>query len=147
MRRRGGGKLGKSENVTIRLDPQLRYMAGLVAKGERRTLSNLIEVALEKYVSSVTSVGGITNDDELASASAVMSLTWHIEPSDRLAKLAIHRADLLTPGQQEQWSRIVENPNFWKGKRDGGKWDVSESNLDFVRLRKEWDQISSGSEL
>ena len=138
MSRRGGGKLGKSEVVTIRLDPQLRYMADLVAKGERRTLSNLIEVALEKYVSSVPSVGGL--------ASAVMSLTWHIEPSDRLAKLAIHRADLLTPEQQEQWSRIVENPDFWKGKRDGGKWDVSESNLDFVRLRKEWDQISSGGE-
>jgi len=140
MRRRGGGKLGKSENVTIRLDPQLRYMADLVAKGERRTLSNLIEVALDKYVrkSGTRFPRGV---------SAVMSLTWHIEPSDRLAKLAIHRADLLTPGQQEQWSRIVENPDFWKGKRDGGKWDVSESNLDFVRLRKEWDQISSGSEL
>ena len=40
MRKAGGGKLSRSETVTVRLDPKLRYLAELAARIHRRTLSS-----------------------------------------------------------------------------------------------------------
>ena len=37
MRKSGGGKLSRSETVTVRLDPKLRYLAELAARIHRRT--------------------------------------------------------------------------------------------------------------
>ena len=47
-RRGGGGKLARSETVTVRLAPKLRYLAELAARKQRRTLSSFIEWAIEE---------------------------------------------------------------------------------------------------
>ena len=39
----GGAKLSRSETVTVRLDPKLRYLAELGARSQRRTVSSFIE--------------------------------------------------------------------------------------------------------
>ena len=46
MRKGGGGKLARSETVTVRLDPKLRYLAELAARLHRCTLSSYIEWAI-----------------------------------------------------------------------------------------------------
>ena len=46
MRKGGGGKLSRSETVTVRLDPKLRYLAELAARLHRRTLSSYVEWAI-----------------------------------------------------------------------------------------------------
>jgi hypothetical protein len=43
-KRKGGGKLSRSETVTVRLDPKLRYLAELAALKQRRTLIQLYRV-------------------------------------------------------------------------------------------------------
>jgi hypothetical protein len=48
MRKGGGGKLSRSETVTVRLDPKLRYLAELAARLHRRTLSSYIEWAIKR---------------------------------------------------------------------------------------------------
>ncbi len=52
-RKGGGGKLSRSEVVTVRLDPKLRFAADLAARKQRRTLSSFIEWAVEKTVQGV----------------------------------------------------------------------------------------------
>ena len=42
---RGGSKLNRTETVTIRLDPKLRYLTELAARKQRRTVSSFIEWA------------------------------------------------------------------------------------------------------
>ena len=39
-RKGGGGKLARSETVTVRLDPKLRYLAELAARIQRRSVSS-----------------------------------------------------------------------------------------------------------
>jgi len=39
----------KKENVTFRIDPELREVLGAIAKEERRSFSNQINVALEEW--------------------------------------------------------------------------------------------------
>ena len=48
MRKGGGGKLSRSETVTVRLDPKLRYLAELAARLHRRTLSSYIEWSIKE---------------------------------------------------------------------------------------------------
>ena len=47
----GAGK--KSEVVTVRLDPKLKYLAELAARKHRRPLSSYIEWAVEQSLSRV----------------------------------------------------------------------------------------------
>jgi hypothetical protein len=47
MRRKSAGsKLNRSTTATIRLTPQLRYMADLAARKHRRTFSSFVEWAV-----------------------------------------------------------------------------------------------------
>lgn len=43
---KGGGKLGRSETVTVRMTPQLKHFCGILAMREHRTLSSFIERVL-----------------------------------------------------------------------------------------------------
>ena len=48
----GGGKLSRSEVVSIRLDPRLRFGAEIAAAKCRRTLSSFTEWAIEEALKS-----------------------------------------------------------------------------------------------
>ena len=48
--RASGGRLSRSETVTVRLDPRLNYLSELAARVERRTKSSFIEAMLEQKV-------------------------------------------------------------------------------------------------
>jgi hypothetical protein len=56
-RRPGGGKLSRSETVTVRLDPKLNYLCDLAARGQRRTKSSFIEWAIDNALKYVTIPG------------------------------------------------------------------------------------------
>ena len=46
-RTKGGGKLNRSVIIQSRLDPELHEIAEMMAKKQRRTLSNFIEILIE----------------------------------------------------------------------------------------------------
>jgi hypothetical protein len=53
-KRARGGKLGRSATVTVRLDPKTRYLAELMARKQRRTLSSFVEWAVEQTLGQVS---------------------------------------------------------------------------------------------
>lgn len=52
-RKRDEGTLKRSETVTVRFDPHLKYLAELAARKHRRPLSSFVEWCVEQAVSSV----------------------------------------------------------------------------------------------
>lgn len=138
-RKKGGGsKLSRSETVTVRLDPKLRYLAELAARKHRRTLSSFIEWAIEDALSKI-----IIYEDERESISiaAVASNLWDVDDADRLVKLAINYPDLLTHDEQILWKLIRENGSLWRGsfdKNNEWSWNIKESAFIFERLRNDW---------
>lgn len=76
----GGGKLARSETVTVRLDPRLNYLMEMAARKQRRTKSAFIEWLISQAVSA---------DDELPQL-------WDVEPARRLVLLGEHSPYLLT---------------------------------------------------
>jgi hypothetical protein len=143
-RRGGGGRLSRSETVTVRLDPKLRYLAELAARKQRRTVSSFVEWAIEESLKNVRLGDGGEIGESIASMSAKL---WDIDEPDRFAKLAIRYPEMLTHDEQVLWKLIRENGSLWKGHYDQQTyqwtWQVREESFVFERLRNSWQAFCS----
>lgn len=137
-----GGRLARSEVVTVRLDPKLRYIAELAARKQRRTLSSFVEWALERSLDSVSAVDG--RETFWAEADYL----WDVDESDRFVKLAMRHPELLTHDEQILWKIVREQAVFWKGKYDyrgEWTWEPKEGNIVFEHLRKSWSYCKAAA--
>ena len=127
----GGGKLSRSEVVTVRLDQKLRYLANLAARKQRRTLSSFIEWAIERALAEVKLSGTSTVVEE---ARAL----WDIDECDRFVKLALYDESLLTYDEQAIWKIIQE----W----DSLGFSKNERKVDWKHLREIWPKVLATAE-
>jgi hypothetical protein len=102
-----GPKLGKTENVQVRLDPHLKWSAELGARVHRQPLSAFIEWCIAYSLPHVISPRG-------DSAMVVGDATWDPEPADRLMRLAMKYHELLTYPEAQIWKYVKETPAFWQ---------------------------------
>lgn len=140
-RKGGGAKLTRSETVTVRLEPKLRYLAELAGRKQRRTLSSFIEWSIQASLERVVLEEDEYNQEEVTVAGAAERL-WDVDEEDRFAKLALHFPDLLTHDEQVLWKLVKECGALWKGryaKPDlDWTWAVQESSLNFEKLHEHW---------
>lgn len=137
-RKGGGGKLSRSETVTVRLDPKLRYLAELAARLHRRTLSSYVEWAIEASLEdtkpAIDGRGRSIKDDA--------EYLWDVDEADRFARLALRYPHLLSHEEQVRWKLIRENGYLWKGSFTGRRrewtWTVDENSFVYPRLREHW---------
>ena len=144
-RKGGGGKLARTETVTVRLDPQLRYFIELAARKHSRTVSSYIEWKLKSSLDTedvrpVFTPAHIAAPETLGTEAEYL---WDVDEADRFAKLALRYPQLLTHEEQVRWKLIRDNGSLWKGKFSGGydsewTWTVGEQSLIFERLREHW---------
>jgi hypothetical protein len=136
-KRRGGGKLSRTETVTVRLDPKLRHLAELAARKQRRTLSSFVEWAIEEILKTIH-----LSEDEGENLASMAATLWDVDEPDRFAKLALLYPDMLTHDEQVLWKLIKENGYLWRGKRDQEgewTWSVRGEKLIIERLREYWE--------
>lgn len=132
---KGGGKLSRSETVTVRLDPKLRYLAELAARLHRRTLSSYVEWSIEASLSNNV----LTTDPHGPSIKDEAENLWDVDEADRFAKLALRYPHLLTHEEQVLWKFIREAYPLWG---DGSPFNLpGEAELSLGRLRRNWDFI------
>ena len=144
MRKGGGGKLSRSETVTVRLDPKLRYLAELAARLHRRTLSSYVEWAIKASLDTEavrpTNLPSLHASDHTIGNEA--EYLWDVDDADRFAKLALRYPHLLTHEEQVRWKLIRENGCLWKGSYAGRRkewtWTVDEDSFVYPRLREHW---------
>lgn len=139
MRKGGGGKLSRSETVTVRLDPKLRYLAELAARLHRRTLSSYIEWSIKEALDSEALRSNEGIQDSIGTEAEFL---WDVDDADRFAKLALRYPHLLTHEEQVRWKLIRENGYLWKGSYAGRRkewsWTVDEASFIYPRLREHW---------
>jgi len=139
MRKTGGGKLSRSETVTVRLDPKLRYLAELAARIHRRTLSSYIEWSIESSLGNNL----LTGDHNGPSIKDESEHLWDVDDADRFAKLALRYPHLLTHEEQVRWKLIRECGHLWRGMYPPPEWEfrwrVVEDSFRFDRLRDNWE--------
>jgi hypothetical protein len=149
--KRGGGKLNRSETVTVRLDPKLNYLCELAARAQRRTKSSFIEWAVADSLRSVIlpeviEFGDSFGDTRDVSLQEKASQLWHVDEADRVAALALTAPALMTHDEQLVWRLVRENGLLWRGHYDSNEewcWDVKEGGLIMDRLRENWDTFKA----
>jgi hypothetical protein len=144
--RKRGSKLARSETVTIRLDPKMRYLAELASRVHRRTLSSYIEWAIEASFSQIYPSAAASS----LPLSEHASRLWDVDEPDRFVTLASSFPDLLTHEEQRRWKLIRENGSVWKGEWVEQVmdfrwiWDASGiENVQLDKLRMHWDAFVS----
>ena len=150
-RKGGGGKLFRSETVTVRLDPKLRYLSELAARKHRRTVSSYVEWAVEESLQRVNlrdeSGDGLQDYNRAVSIGAMADSLWDVDEADRLAKLAMQFPELLTHEEQLVWKLVKENGALWTGSYDKFSnewaWHVRPESLVYARLREHWATFNS----
>jgi hypothetical protein len=139
-RRQRNDESGKrSEVVTVRLDPKLKYLAELAARKQRRPLSSYVEWAIERSLSHVHLDEDFNNTVSVADAERTHHL-WDLDEADRIVRLAMTYRELLTHEEQMVWKLIRENGSLWKGKYAGDPpflppTDHDHASLDRAKLR------------
>jgi hypothetical protein len=143
-RGKGGSRLNRSETVTIRLDPKLRYLTELAARKQRRTVSSFIEWAIENALHSIIlreHEDYHTPDVNLGESAEEL---WDPDEPDRIAKLGLHYPELLNYDEQVLWKLVRETGYLWQGKYDSEghwTWEINQGSLIFQRLRDFWSTL------
>lgn len=137
----GGGRLQRSEIVTVRLDPKLNYLCELAARAQRRTKSSFVEWAIAHALKSVQipgTAGGFNDPDE--SVADLAERLWDVDEADRLIALAYHAPTLLTHDEQIIWKLIMTRGYFWRGRYKESEWIWSGDRADLIveRVREKW---------
>lgn len=138
----GGSKLTRTQTVTVRLDPKLRYLAELAARKHRRTLSSFVEWAVAESLSQVLLSEGVGNKKDCdISVMGEAERLWDVDEADRFAKLAINYPEMLNHEEQQLWKLARESDFLWRGSRTiaGGRdWKFDEASFQFSNFRMCW---------
>lgn len=132
-----GSRMNRSETVTIRLDPKMRYLADIASRIQRRTLSSYVEWAINESFSGVRLPP--QNHDTIGDMAERL---WDVDEPDRFVYLASNHPSLLTHEEARLWKLIKENGALWRGDYDNGAyiWDPTNMrDLLMETLRKRWD--------
>lgn len=133
--KKGGGKLSRSEVVTVRLDPKLRYMAELAARKQRRTLSSFIEWSIEQSLKEVLVVNA--SKGERSNLAEMAESLWDVSSPKRLVKLAQKCPELLNYKEERIWRLVDEWKALFDFYENGSRrfrWELLDS------LWKEFEQ-------
>jgi len=145
--KKGGGKLNRTETVTVRLDPKLNYLCELASRAQRRTKSSFIEWAVAEALGSVYLSDLADRDQGFATTiKQHASDLWHVDEADRLLALALIAPALLNHDEQVIWKLIRENGYLWRGRYDQqGEWcwEVREESIIRDRLRENWEAFKT----
>ena len=142
VRDEAGGK--RSEIVTVRLDPKLKYLAELAARKQRRPLSSYIEWAVERSLAEVTLKEDSNGENLTVHDAERIHQLWDLDEPDRIIRLALYFPDLLTHDEQIVWKLVRGNGNIWKGRFSGSSpelewsWEVKPETIIWDRLREYW---------
>ncbi len=134
-----GGK--KTDNVTVRFEPKLRYLAELAAKSQKRSLSAFVEWAVENALERVT----VRNrDNRYESLEETSTFLWDVEDVERFVRLAYMLPDLLTYEEQVIWKIINKYPFLLSHSPFVNSFTRFE-NINISAINKQWEVIFSAA--
>lgn len=139
--KKGGAKLSRTETVTVRLDPKLRYLAELASRKQRRTLSSFIEWVIEDSLKREY-IRHANNYEDAVTFFDAANLLWDVNEVDRLLLLAKNFPDLLNHDEQVLWKLLHEvstyNTDF---KHSVRFYSPKDKELDVTLIRACWQEL------
>ena len=101
----------KTSSVSVRMDPVIRWQLELLSRIERRSMSAVIEDAIEGRAKSTPADGHGEFSETIAQLGAA---SYSPNDLERLIRLAMREPSLLTYEEVRQWDVIKKTPELWK---------------------------------
>jgi hypothetical protein len=137
-----GSRLGRTETVSIRLDPRLNYLCEIAARHQRRTKSSFIEATIDRSIKGIV-INDWSDETNPQTIGDLSEYLWHVRESQRLVSLGFISPHLLTFEEQQIWSALRENGYFWKGNWRGTEWswNCNEQSVIRDRVDEYWEVL------
>lgn len=135
----------RTESLTVRIDPRVKYLANVVASAKRLSLTSLLERALEEAINRAEIWEGGT----ATKMSVVVDEIWAEHEADRFVLLAdrlpfVPFAESMTAEEKEVlWEMIQSRQEFWLPPLSKGSYNVSRISFNFKALREQWDKLKA----
>lgn len=123
-------KITTSVNLSLRLDPRTKYLIDMLARQQKRTITGVIEWAVEQAGAETIFDGDLGN-----TFLDVIDSLWSTDESIRLTQLARSRPELLSYEEMRIWETVRASPYFWY---DDGS---DEPKLAGGTLQEHWDSL------
>ncbi len=135
MSPRSGRFSARTEALAMRFDPQIKYMADLVSRQDRRSLTNFVEWAIDQALRQTQ----LTVDGGHMAASDAKEFLWDIDEAERLRKLLKH-----CPGLMRYHDQILIN-EINQFTTAGSKPVRFENNgeIDWVLVKNYWEDLNA----
>lgn len=101
-------KTSTSVTLSLRLDPRSKYLIDLLARDQKRTITGVIEWAVER-----AGTEAIFDKENGTNFLDTIDTIWSTDESLRLTNLAQARPDLLDYDEMRIWETIRASPFFW----------------------------------
>lgn len=103
----------KTETLTLRLDPKIKYTIELIARIKRQSITSVIEAAIESVSFDLDTPVVMEGKREIWSLANAVSEFWSTDQVARFINLCAFMPELLTYEEQRIWETIKATPKFW----------------------------------
>jgi hypothetical protein len=133
-----GPKATRTETISVRLDPRLRYLVEIASRTQRRSLSSYVEWVVAESIKDV-----FPSESSEGSLEFHAEILWDINEPIRLVNLALKFPGLLNHDEQQIWAVLKRSGGFWEGTTHEVPWRhiVSRNNLKEEVLLRHWDDL------
>lgn len=108
----------KTETLTLRLDPKIKYTIELMARIKRQSITSVIEDAVDAAALDLDTPVTIEGERKQMSLSFAVGEFWSTDEVVRFINLCAFMPELLTYEEQRIWETIRATPEFWDENRE-----------------------------
>lgn len=136
--KKASSRAAKTDALSVRVDPRLRYGLELLSRAQRRSVTGVVEWAIERVLESEVAHASEGEEDTTETFADAVQLVWSPNELERLAKLASMFPELLTYDETRTWAVIKATPQLWVADSEDRRalapicldnWDVLEEVL------------------
>ncbi|WP_438307615.1 hypothetical protein ACIZ1P_20755 [Pseudomonas guariconensis] len=98
----------KTETLTLRLDPKMKFAIELLARDQKRTLAGVIEWSIQKSLSRTEVITG----SETGNLQQLVDVVWSPDDLEKTIYLGLYAEHLLSYEEQCVWNVLKDNPIF-----------------------------------
>lgn len=126
-------------SVSLRIDPRTKYLVDLLARDQKRTITGVIEWAIERSASQY----GFENGGFGQEPSFLERLDhlWSTDEALRVVRLAIDRPDLLDYDELRTWETIKATQAFLRVGLSYTSNPLAEGDLFMDKIQEHWDAL------
>lgn len=137
-------------NVSLRIDPKVKFAIELLAREQKRTITGAIEWAVQKALSSQQ----VTTGADVGNLQMLVDRVWSPDDLERVLYLGIFTEHLLSFEEQCLWLVVRDNPHFLEvQERDAAgriaSFVLRKARIDFCRdlIEKRAGELRDGGRL